>query len=267
MLEVASWRWRCLWCRFDTNVPVKLLHGPWTEDQLSFLQALIEAGADLDPDNETHRQIARQGLTEAISDDDYRAVDLLISEDMESRYSQRYGDNYCEPSFGEAEFVMDVWDDRRDWIRKPVRRRTLGIKPDTEQLKLAVIERGCRRKIVKRLLWAAYSDIDRTDAAVVEWAEKKKEEGDRNGQWLLDQLKKSGNRNRMDLERMERSSSYDFSIFACGSGDGTGSDAQSGDGDGDGDETGWQDDSGSSRTSSSQADILPYETESEDHVH
>lgn len=256
MFEVNSRRWRCLFCRFDTKIPVKLLHGPWTEDQLSFLQALIEAGADLDRKNETHRQIAKQGLTEAINEDDYRAVDLLISEDMESQYSQRYEDNYFEPSFGEAEFVMDVCDGSRDWVRTPTPRRTVNIKPDTEQLKLAVIEHGCRRKIVKRILWAAYSDIDRTDPAVVEWAEKK-EEGDRNGQWLLDQLTKSGDRNRMNLERMERSSSYDFSIFACGSNDGTGSDAQSGDGD----ETGSQDDSGSSRTSSSEADIPPYETE------
>ena len=262
MFQVNSQRWRCLFCRFDTNIPVKLLHGPWTEDQLSFLQTLIEAGADLAPNNETHRQMAKQGLTEAINEDDYRAVDLLISEDMESQYSQRYGDNYCEPSFGEAEFVMDVWDDRRDWVRNSVRRRTLGIKPDTEQLKLAVIERGCRRKIVKRLLWAGYSDIDRTDPAVVEWADKKKEEGDRNGQWLLDHLTKSGDRNRVNLERMERSSSYDFSIFAGGESEGTGSDAQSGDGD----ETDSQDDSGSWRTSSSQADIPPYETESEEDV-
>lgn len=42
--------------QFETNIPVKLLHGPWTEDQLSFLQALIDGGAYLDPENTTHRE-------------------------------------------------------------------------------------------------------------------------------------------------------------------------------------------------------------------
>lgn len=261
MLTVTSRRWRCLWCEFDTKIPVRLLHGPWTQDQLSFLQALIEAGADLDPTNETHRQVAKQGLTEAINGDDYRAVDLLISEAMESQYSQSLKDNYFEPSFGEAEFVMDVFDRSRDWIRTPVRRTTLGINPDTEQLRLAVIERGCRRKIVKRLLWAKFSVIDRTDAAVVQWAEKKKEEGDRNGQWLLDQLTNSGDRNRMELERREliranRSPSFDFSILVGRGSDGI--DAQCGDED--------EIDAQGSRTTTSEADIPPYETESEDDI-
>lgn len=272
MWYVSSRRWRCLFWGFDISIPVKLLHGPWTDDQLSFLQTLLEAGANVDPENETHRQRAKQGLTEAINEDDYRAVDLLISEDMESQYSQRYEDNYCEPSFGEAELGMDVCDGSRDWVRNPMPRRTVNIKPDTEQLKIAVIERGCRRKIVKRLLWAKFSDINRADAAVVGWAEKKKEEGDRNGQWLLDQLTKSEDRNRIDLQgledmrrmqRMKRSFCYDFGNSACGSSEATGSDAQSGDRD----ETDSQDDIGSSHTPSSQADILPHETESEDDVY
>ena len=190
MMEMTSRRWRCLWCQFETNISVKLLHGPWTEDQLSFLQALNDGGAYLDPENNTHKEIANSGLTEAIEKDDCRAIDLLSTGAMESQYSQYDEKNYFEPSFREARFITDAWDDSRDWIRGSMKRRILGGKPNTEHLKLAVIERGCRRHIVKRLLWAESSDIDRADPAVVDWAEQKKEQGDRTGQWLLNQLTK-----------------------------------------------------------------------------
>ena len=146
MLEMTSRRWGCLWCQFETNIPVKLLHGPWTEDPLSFLQALIDGGAYLDPENTTRREIANSGLTEAIKKDDYRAIDLLSTRAMESQYSQYYGKTYFEPSFCEAEFGMNVWDDSRDRIRNPRKRGTLGVKPNTEHLKLAVIERGMSKE-------------------------------------------------------------------------------------------------------------------------
>ena len=267
-LDMTSRRWKFLSFGYHTRIPVKLLRGPWTKDRLYFLHALIETQAYFDPQNETQRRMAKQSLTQAIREDNYRAVDLLTIAAIESQYSQSYEDNYVEPSFIEAEFLMDVCDGSRDWIRTFEKRRTLGITPDTEHLKLAVIERGCRRKIVKRLLWAKSSvidRIDRTDPAVVHWAEKKKEEGDRNGQWLLNQLTESGDRTLRHLEIMRRwggSSSYDFDDIACVSSDGTESDAPSGDED----ETRSQDDSGGSRTPSSRADIPPYESESEDDV-
>ena len=206
MIEVTSSRWRFLLCRLGANIPVKLLHGPWTQDQLSFHEALLQGGARIDPRNTTLREIAKRGLTEAISCDDYRAVDLLVPEAMEFQYNQSHQENYFEPNFCEARFDMDVWDDSKDWIRTPAQRRTLGVEPDTEHLKVAVIERECRRKIVKRLLWASFSNINRADHAVVDWAEKKKEQGDSIGQWLADQLSRSGDRNR---ELMERDASYD----------------------------------------------------------
>lgn len=196
IVELTSSNWRCLWFPSHTNshIPVKLLHGPWTQDQLCFLQALVEAGADLDLENETHRAIAKNGLTEAITENNYRAVDLLVSEAMGSQYRQHDEDSEIESSFDEAEFYMDVFENSIDCVSNPVKRTTLGIRPDTEHLKFAVIERGCRRKIVKRLLWAGFSDIDRADPAVVEWAEKRREQGSAIGQWLLDQLTKSGER-------------------------------------------------------------------------
>ena len=113
-MEMTSRRCKCLCRQYYTYIPVKLLHGPWTEDQLSFLEALLESGASLDADNKSHREIAKKGLTDAIWKDNYRAVDLLISEPMESQYSERYERNYFEPSWCEAEFAMDIRTDFRE---------------------------------------------------------------------------------------------------------------------------------------------------------
>lgn len=192
-VEMTSRRWKFLWCvDINTKIPVKLLHGPWTGDQVSFLQALIEGGVSLELGTKTHREVAKKALTEAIKEDNYRAVDLLISRAMQRQYNQHDKEDYFEPIFVEAKFIMDVSDDVTDWVEDTEERWTLGILPETEHLKLAVIERGCRRKIVKRLLWAGFSGIDRANADVVDWAETKKEQGDGIGQWLLDQLRKSG---------------------------------------------------------------------------
>ena len=187
-VETNSRRWRSLWCQFDTHIPVKLLRGPWTQDRLSFLQALLDGGAYLDTFNEAHREIAKQGLTEAIRENNYRAVDLLIKGAIGSEYSRSREKNYYEPIFTEASFIMDVSDEHRECVKFLFERSTLGVTPDTEHLKLAVIERGCQRNIVKRLLWAEFSDIDRADPAVVHWAKTNKEQGS----WLLGELASSG---------------------------------------------------------------------------
>ena len=158
------WTWALR--KFDTKIPVKLLHGPWTEEQLSFLFVLNVGGAEFDLDNKMYRDIAKKGLTEAIRGDNYRAVHLITEAWLSSR----------PPSM--------TWKEARTFL----------IKPDTEHLKVAVIERGCRRDIVQALLSAKYSDIDLDDTAVLEWAKNQREQGDGTGQWLLNQLAKTKDR-------------------------------------------------------------------------
>lgn len=104
-----------------------------------------------------YRDIAKKGLTEAIREDNCRAVHLII----------------------------EVWTSSLPLSMTWKEAWTFRIKPDTEHLKVAVIERGCRRDIVQALLSAQSSDIDRTDTAVLEWAENQREQGDGRGQWLL----------------------------------------------------------------------------------
>lgn len=158
------WTWALR--KFNTKIPIKLLHRPWTEEQLSFLFILNVSGAKFNLDNKMYRDIAKKGLTEAIRGDNYRAVHLITEAWASSRP------------------LSMTW--KEAW--------TFRIKPDTEHLKVAVIERGCRRDIVQALLSAKSSDIDYTNTAVLEWAENQREQGDGRGQWLLVLLTESQHR-------------------------------------------------------------------------
>ena len=72
--------------------------------------------------------------------------------------------------------------------------RSLKLMPNIEHLRLAVIERGCRKDIVGCLL--GMENTISTDPALVKWAEKKKEQGDEKGQWLLEKLEENGSKRR-----------------------------------------------------------------------
>ena len=152
--DFSSQSWNCLWIR-DTSpvIPLKLLHGPWTGDKLSFIDVLYYSGAQIDQTNQIHMEMVRKGLMEAIREDNHRAVDV----------------------------IMRCWD---FWPSDP----PSLILPETAHLRVAVIERGCRRNIVKRLLRMGPLEIDPT---VVSWAEEKKAQGDESGQWLLDELEEN----------------------------------------------------------------------------
>ncbi|CAF9943619.1 MAG: hypothetical protein ALECFALPRED_000797 [Alectoria fallacina] len=159
----------CAWAHLEANIPVKLLHGPWTEDRLSFLHTLNEGGANIDAEN---KAMLIKGLVEVIREDNYRAADVILN--LEHRIERRSG-----------------------------YRTAFIIKPHTELLRVAVIEGGCHWDITMRLIWMESSDINFTDPAVVNWAEKKIEQGVCIGRWLLDKLEKRRNRDREAKEQLE----------------------------------------------------------------
>ncbi len=147
--------WKCPLVRTKTNIPLKLFRGPWTEDRISFLFALDVGGANIKRESKIFREIGKQGLMEAIGEDNYPAIWAI------KRASGQF-----------------------NWLN-----RSLKLMPDIEHLRLAVIERGCRKDIVGCLL-----DMENkiaTDPVLVKWAEKMKEQGDEKGQWLLEKLEES----------------------------------------------------------------------------
>ena len=148
-------KWKCPLVHTETKIPLKLLRGPWTEDRISFLYALKVGGAKVDRESKLFREIGKQGLMEAIREDNYPAIWMI------KRASFDFNFNCAHPS--------------------------LMLMPDIEHLRLAVIERGCRKDIVGCLL--NMKNKIATDPALVNWAEEKKEQGDEKGQWLLEILK------------------------------------------------------------------------------
>lgn len=151
-------KWKCPLVSIQTKIPVKLLRGPWTEDRISFLYALGIGGANFDRESKLVREIVKQGLMEAIREDNYPAIWMI------ERVSFNFNLNLdcAHPS--------------------------LMLMPDIEHLRLAVIECGCRKDIAGCLL--SMENRITTDPALVSWAEKKKEQGDEKGQWLLDTLER-----------------------------------------------------------------------------
>lgn len=76
----------------------------------------------------------------------------------------------------------------------------LGLRVDTELLRLAVIHAGCKKEIVHQLVTSReitrsdLADVDFLDPALWSWAEKARARGDERGPWLIDLLKRKPRR-------------------------------------------------------------------------
>ena len=130
---------------------------------------------------------------DAIHSDEYRAVDLIASESVDALQAPFTSDEgvYVEPCYSDVHlsFVRDQ--DFRPSVSGIRPRRTVDISPTTEHLKAAILERGCWKMIVRRLLFSKSDQIDRQDQAIAAWIEEKTGRGDEKGEWLQDQLDRS----------------------------------------------------------------------------
>lgn len=78
-----------------------------------------------------------------------------------------------------------------------------GVTPDTELLRLAVIDEGCDQKIVTCILRRATMDgnkcydVDLLDASIWSWAERARADGNEKGPWLISQLKERNRARRL----------------------------------------------------------------------
>lgn len=94
---------------------------------------------------------------------------------------------------------------------------TLGMEPDTELLRIAVIDSGCDKDVVKslvsRVLHLASDPIevlDFLDPALWSWAEKVQRSGNEKGQWLKELLRDAAMQSGRRDEEVERVKETEF---------------------------------------------------------
>jgi hypothetical protein len=151
-----EWAWYKLNPNRNLPPPLKLLHGPFTQDKVRFLQILCSS---FRPAPETispvYLETAQQGFRQAVSEGTVDALQAF---------------------------------------------RVFGLLPDTELLRLAVIDSGCDKDIVRILVNRAISvsseptEVNFLDPALWSWAEKAQANGDDKGSWLKDLLKDAARR-------------------------------------------------------------------------
>ncbi|KAK4550768.1 hypothetical protein LTR36_000347 [Oleoguttula mirabilis] len=151
--------------------PRKILHGPWTQDKIDFLEVLAFGIGDLPALSPVSGEVAHEGLAQAVAESSVAAVRSLL---------------------------------------------TMGLRPDTEVLRQAVINHGCKEAIVRVLVEksgvrhseheqshqvdmsevqgsdprpGSAPSIDFLDPALWSWADRARIGGDGKGQWLMDLLK------------------------------------------------------------------------------
>ena len=142
------------------HVPEKLLHGPWTQDRINFLYFLTWYFVSIDWKSSTAGETAKQGLLEAIHEGKtIPAICLLYAK--------------------------------------------IGVKPTTEILRMAATEAPFNRIIIMWLIKRAtstakkthdsYEGVDFLDPPLWTWAEQQEREGNPNGAWLKESLRRADN--------------------------------------------------------------------------
>ena len=144
-----------------TAVPVKLLHGPWTASKLTLLKLLFRAGGSIERVTSTDDEVASASLLEALKSSNRKVALALIP-----RLSYRSFldlDNYTEPPH-------------------------IGVTPDTSHFRAAILEGGCDRELLLRMLLFPGTDIDYEDRAVWKWIHDSISVSDEKGLWLKQTL-------------------------------------------------------------------------------
>ena len=144
-----------------TAVPVKLLHGPWTASKLTLLKSLFRAGATIERVTSTDDEVASASLLEALKSSNRKVALALLPKP--SYRSLNDLENYIEPPH-------------------------IGVTPDTSHFRAAILEGGCDREIILRMLLFPGTDIDYEDRAVWKWIHDSISVSDEKGLWLKQTL-------------------------------------------------------------------------------
>ena len=180
-------RWRLLYCLDDCQIPDKLLHGPWTDDKCDFLEVVTRGGAVIDWINSTAGEIADAGLSDAVREQNQRAVEVLVQIPIRAVRPAGYldygADHIHRPCDGVNYRKMPEF-----ICTKNSSQSSVGVRPRTEHLMIAVNQPVFHKGIAKCLMTGPGSRIDKEDERIVQWALQKKISGDRHGTWLYQML-------------------------------------------------------------------------------
>lgn len=181
--------------KFDSRcqIPLRLLHGPWTDEKSDFLEFLMRL---LKPCNfgkqcypavtGSNLEMADSGLLEAIREGNMRAtknlVYVLFLENQDATDNEEK--DFSQPRDRNTNRFVITQDDR-EHKPKEICRPWVGVVPQTHHLRVAVLEKGCPKHIVSWLYIARKSKIDWNDDQVMDWAARKEAEGEEIGSWLL----------------------------------------------------------------------------------
>ena len=158
-----------LFCKSGCHIPQKLLRGPWNPLKCTMLAQLLRVGCLLDRSaSSTDEEVANEGLVEAITQPSIRAIVTLVG-------SLRRFASECT-SFSEQEFGIG----KRLGIIDSV-----GLTVTNEHLMLA-LAKDSSLQVLECLIDARDFAVDWHDEAIREWAWRKKQQGDKRGQFLLD---------------------------------------------------------------------------------
>ena len=157
---ISSWhQWKLLNGVHGCQIPEKLLHGPWTEDKCNFLEVAVRGNAHIDWVNSTAGEVAKEGLWQAIREHNPQVITALLTR--------------TDPEITEEQASVS-----------PLMRKSVGIIPQHEHLRAAILEEGCPKKVVIALLMAEEVDFNFQDSEIHHWINEKIAAGNEIGEWL-----------------------------------------------------------------------------------
>lgn len=186
-VAIDCYRWRLLVCLGECRIPDKLLHGPWTDEKCDFLEVVTRGGASIDWVNTTSGEVADLGLKEALVEQNYRAIQLLVYNPWRGTAPWQDLDCFSRPN--ERSYRQ-----RRPNTKLPYKKRQVcckksiqwcvGVAPRTEHLRIAVFQEMLHKATVHCLLSGDRSKLDLEDEAIHEWIRRKRSADDKNTGWL-----------------------------------------------------------------------------------
>ncbi|KAL8780139.1 MAG: hypothetical protein Q9213_006594 [Squamulea squamosa] len=142
------------------EIPTKVLHGPWSETRLNFLQKLINAWAGFDWETSNNGEVAETSFREAIVQGNTSVLKVMLTPPVDLPY------------------------DSKKRIRNGPYHSSIPV--TQEHLRLAILDGGCNTDVVNLLLRRGHNtDLRLDDSDLLDWAIAKNEEDDERGHWLL----------------------------------------------------------------------------------